>query len=383
MLSTVFQRAIKTKLKLNNRQKTLMATHAGYSRWIWNWGLAMWNEAYKEGLKPSSNKLKKFYTNHVKPNYPWQSTLSSKVYQFAFMHLGEAFSRFFQGLAQHPKFKKKGRDDSFTIDNSGKVMRFSGTRLKLPFIGWVSTYEPLPQIQTKRVTISRVADSWYLSVAYEFEPEHTVKSREYLGVDVGVSVLATCSDGTVFANPRAYKRAAKKLARLHRELSRKQKGSLNRMKAQIKLAKAHQRVTNIRKDVIHKFTSWLCKNHAVVGLEDLNVSGMLKNQKLAGAIADSALYEIRRQVEYKSEWYGSTAVFADRFYPSTKTCSSCGHIQEMLLKERVFNCEACGISINRDFNASINLEHYAGGFPVISLSDRALPTVRVDAGSKQ
>ncbi|MEA5495749.1 RNA-guided endonuclease TnpB family protein [Limnoraphis robusta Tam1] len=358
------QRAYHTKLKLNNKQKTLMATHAGYSRWVWNWALAMWNEAYKQGLKPSTNKLKKFYTNHIKPQYSWQSTLSSRVYQFAFMHLGEAFSRFFQGIAKHPKFKKKGINDSFTLDNCGKVMRFAGTRLKLPFIGWVFTYEPLPEINTKRVTISRVADSWYISVAYEFEPEPTIKSRVALGVDVGVKVLATCSDGTVFANPRAYKKAKNKLARLQRELSRKQKGSNNRNKARLKLAKAHQRVANIRKVSIHKFTSWLCKNHAVIGLEDLNVSGMLKNHKLAGAIADSALYEIRRQVEYKSEWYGSVVVFADRFYPSTKTCSSCGHVQKIALKERVFICEACDISIDRDLNASLNLKYYAEGYSV-------------------
>ncbi|MCG5061282.1 MAG: transposase [Limnoraphis sp. WC205] len=376
------QRAFKTQLKLNNRQKTLMAKHAGYSRWVWNWALAMWNEAYKEGLKPSTNKLKKLYTNHIKPQYSWQSTLSSRVYQFAFMHLGEAFSRFFQGVAKHPKFKKKGRNDSFTIDNCGKVMRFSGRRLKLPFIGWIFTYEPLPEINTKRVTISRVADSWYLSVAYEFEPEQTVKSRVYLGVDVGVKALATCSDGTVFANPRAYKKAHKNLAKLQRELSRKQNGSNNRNKARLRLAKAHQRVANIRKDTIHKLTSWLCKNHAVIGLEDLNVSGMLKNHKLAGAIADSAFSEIRRQVEYKSEWYGSSVVFADRFYPSTKTCSSCGHVQEMPLKERVFNCNNCGVSIDRDLNASLNLEGYAEGFLVKCLSDRVLLTVRGDAGSK-
>ncbi|MEA5546420.1 RNA-guided endonuclease TnpB family protein, partial [Limnoraphis robusta CCNP1324] len=146
--------------------------------------------------------------------------------------------------------------------------------------------------------------------------------------------------------------------------------------------KAYQRIVNIRKDTIHKLTSWLCKNHAVIGLEDLNVSGMLKNHKLAGAIADSALSEIRRQVEYKSEWYGSRVVFADRFYPSTKTCSSCGHVQEMPLKERVFNCNNCGVSIDRDLNASLNLEGYAEGFLVKCLSDRVLLTVRGDAGNK-
>ncbi|NEO36345.1 MAG: IS200/IS605 family element transposase accessory protein TnpB [Moorea sp. SIOASIH] len=358
------QRAFKTKLKLNNKQKTLMAQHAGYSRWVWNWALNLWKEAALAGLKPSANKLKKFYTHHVKPQYTWQSTLSSRVYQFAFRHLGEAFSRFFKGIAQHPKFKKKGRNDSFTLDNCGKLMKFSGTRLKLPCLGWVSTYEPIPEIQTKRITISRVADSWYISLAYEFEPEYTPKSREYLGVDVGVKVLATCSDGTVFPNPRAYKQAQKKLTRLQRELSRKQVGSVNRNKTKLRLAKTHQRIANIRKDAIHKLTCWLCKNHAVIGLEDLNISGMLKNHKLAGAIADSALYEIRRQVEYKSEWYGSKTVFVDRFYPSTKTCSSCGHIQEMPLKERVFNCEACGEVRDRDYNASLNLERYAESYSV-------------------
>ncbi len=341
-----------------------MAQHAGYSRWVWNWALNLWNEAYKAGLKPSANKLKKFYTNHVKPQYPWMKNLSSKVYQFAFMHLGEAFNRFFQGKAKHPRFKKKGKNDSFTMDNSGQVMEFSGIRLKLPFMGWVSTYEPLPEIQTKRVTISRVADSWYISVAYEFEPEPTVKSRDFLGVDVGVKVLATCSDGTVFENPRAYKKAKKKLARLQRELCRRQIGSANRNKTKLKLAKVHQHISNIRKDAIHKLTSWLCKNHAVIGLEDLKVSGMMKNHKLAGAVADSALYEIRRQAEYKADWYGSQLVFADRFYPSSKTCSNCGHIQEMPLKERIFDCQACGQVQDRDYNASLNLKHLAEGYSV-------------------
>jgi putative transposase len=316
------------------------------------------------GLKPTANKLKKFYTHHVKPIYPWMKTLSSRVYQFAFMHLGEAFNRFFKGIAQHPKFKKKGRNDSFTIDNCGQVMPFSGTRLKLPFIGWVSTYEPLPEICTKKLTISRASNDWFISVAYEFESEPTVKKLDYLGVDVGVKVLATCSDGTVFENKRAYKKATKKLARLQRELNRRKIGSANRNKTKSKIAKTHQRIANVRKDAIHKLTSWLCKNHAVIGLEDLKVSGMMKNHKLAGAIADSSLYEIRRQVEYKASWYGSELVLADRFYPSSKTCSNCGHIQEMPLSERIFNCEACGEIKDRDFNASLNLEHLAEGYSV-------------------
>lgn len=138
----------------------------------------------------------------------------------------------------------------------------------------------------------------------------------------------------------------------------------SRNKTKLKIAKTHQRIANIRSCSIHKLTSWLCKNHAVIGLEDLNVSGMMRNHNLAGAIADSSFYQIRRQLEYKAEWYGAELVFAAPFYPSSKTCSSCGHIQDMPLKQRVFNCQACGEIKDRDFNASLNLKLYAEGYSV-------------------
>ncbi len=125
--------SITTKLKLNNRQKTLMAGHAGFSRWVYNWGLAMWKDAYNQGLKPNTKTLKRLFTNHVKPEYPWMSELSSKVYQYAFINLGEAFKRFFKGLGKYPRFKHKGRNDRFTIDNSGKPIRLGGSCHKLPF----------------------------------------------------------------------------------------------------------------------------------------------------------------------------------------------------------------------------------------------------------
>ena len=376
------QRGFQTKLKLNNQQKSKMARHAGYSRWIWNWGLRMWTETYQAGLKPTASKLRKFYTNHVKPQYPWQSQLSSRVYQFAFLNLAIAFERFFKGIAKYPVFKKKGVNDSFTLDSGGKVMNFSGKRLKLPVIGWVRTFEVVPNINTKRITISREADEWFISISYEFEPESSTKSKMVIGVDVGIKQLATCSDSTVFANPKAYKQAQKKLARLQRSLSRKQPGSNNRHKARIKVAKVHQRIKNIRKDAIHKLTSWLCKNHAEVVIEDLNVSGMMNNHKLAGALADASLSEIRRQVEYKASWYGTKVTYVDQWYPSSKTCSSCGNKQEMPLNVRVFHCCACGMVKDRDLNAAINLEQMAEGSTVKSLSDRVLPTVRSDAGNK-
>ncbi len=143
-------KSIRTKLKLNNKQKTMMAQHAGYSRWCYNWGLSLWNAAYKDGYKPNTRKLREVFTNHTKPLRPWMKNLSSRVYQYAFRNLGEAFKRFFQGSAKYPRFKKKGKHDSFpsecfanTIDNCGKPIELNGWNHKLPFIGIVKTYEPL------------------------------------------------------------------------------------------------------------------------------------------------------------------------------------------------------------------------------------------------
>lgn len=352
-------KAYRTKLKLNNEQKTQLAQHAGYARWVYNWALGLWGEAYKEGLKPNANKLKKLFTNHVKPQYKWMGELSSRVYQYAFVNLGEAFSRFFNKLGDYPRFKKKGRNDSFSLDECGRTIKIGGTRHKLPFIGWVATYEGMPECITKKVTISREAGEWYLSYFIEHEPQHTLKAVEAVGVDLGINALATLSTGEVFPNLKPYRMAKKKLAQLQRQLSRKQLGSKNRGKARLKVAKLHQRVADIRRDSLHKLTTYLAKNHGTVVIEDLNVSGMMANHKLAGAVADMGFYEFRRQLQYKCEWYGSKLVIVDRFYPSSQICSCCGNQQKMPLSQRVYNC-SCGASLNRDLNAAINLAKAAG-----------------------
>lgn len=349
-------KAFKTKLKLNNEQKTLMAKHAGYCRWVFNWGLRLWSEAYKEGLKVRVGILKKLFTNHVKSQYPWMSELSSKVYQYAFINLGDAFKRFFSKQGGYPKFNKKGRSDSFTIDNSGAPIKIGGLRHKLPFLGWVRTYEALSQCVTKKVTISQIAGDWYLSFHVEI-PDCSPAPKQFLnvGVDLGVNALATLSTGVVYPNLKAYHKAKQKLARLQRAVSRKQKGSSNRRKAILKLARQHRRVANIRIDYIHKITTYIAQNHGEVVIEDLNVSGMMANHRLAAAIADCGFHEFRRQLEYKCERYGSTLVVADRFYPSSQLCSSCGFQQKMPLKERVYVCPNCKVSRDRDLNAAINL----------------------------
>jgi putative transposase len=275
-------------------------------------------------------------------------------------NLGDAFSRFFSGKGGYPNFKKKGHHDSFAIDAGGKPIPVGGRSIKLPTVGWVKTYEGLPHTTCKSITISRTADSWFIAFAYEQEHEPTTKQHDVVGVDLGVKELATLSTGVVFPNPKHYKANLEKLRRLSKKFSRKVKGSNNRYKAKTKLAKHHAKVANLRKNALHQITTFLCKNHAKIVVEDLNVSGMLANHKLAKAIAaTSGFHEFKRQLEYKAKKFGCEIIIADRWFPSSKTCSNCGHIQDMPLKERTYNCKSCGHSMDRDLNAAINLSRLA------------------------
>lgn len=349
--------SFKTELKLNNKQKTLMAKHAGVSRHAYNWGLATCFQALEKGEKlPSAIDLHKKLVAEVKSVYSWYYEVSKCSPQQALRNLSVAFKNWWiHKHTKKPRFKKKGHRDSFYLEGSIKV---SGNRFKLPRIGWVNVYEILPAFTPKNVTISRHADRWFIAFKYELEKPNTPKIREKIGVDIGINSLATCSDGTVIKNRKVYRKNKRKLARLQRNLARKQKGSKNRKKAHIKLARQHKKVVQIRKDTIHKLTSWLAKNHSEIVIENLKVSGMLKNHRLASAIADCGFYEFRRQLEYKTEWYGAKLIIVDRFYPSSQLCSNCQNKQKMPLSKRVYECENCGLKIDRDLNASINLELY-------------------------
>jgi putative transposase len=353
--------SIKTKLKLSKQQQIIMSKHAGIARFTYNWGLATWNNLYKDGLKPNKYILKKFFNNHVKPEFTWikETGICQKITQYAFDNLGDSFSRFFSGKGGYPNFKKKGHHDSFTIDAGGKPISVGGSSIKLPTIGWVKTYEGLPHTVCKSITISRTADSWFIAFAYEQQHEPTKKPHEIVGVDLGVKELATLSTGVVFPNPKHYKTNLEKLIILSRKFARKIKGSNNRYKVKIQLAKHHARVANLRIETLHQITTFLCKNHAKIVVEDLNVSGMLSNHKLAQVIADCGFHEFKRQLEYKAKKFGCEIIVASRWFPSSKTCSNCGHIQDMPLKERTYNCGSCDHSIDRDLNAAINLSRLA------------------------
>ena len=350
-------KSFNTKLDLNNKQRTLAAKHAGVARHAWNWGLDICLKVLENHQKlPTAIDLHKRLVAEVKSIHSWYYEVSKCPPQEALRNLYKALQHWFKVPGRgKPKFKRKNVKDSFYLEGSIKI---SGNRIKLPILGWVKCYEILPTVQPKNVTVTKRAGDWYVSFKYELEQKVTPKRRDKIGVDIGINALATCSDGSVFPNLKAYRKAKRKLAHLQRSVCRKEKGSNNRNKANLKVAKLHRRIANIRQDAIHKLTTWLAKNHSEIKIEDLNVSGMLKNHRLASAIADCGFYEFKRQLEYKSTWYGSTVVKVDRFYPSSQLCSRCNHRQKMPLKRRVFNCGNCGTTLDRDYNASINLERW-------------------------
>lgn len=353
----------KSELKLNNKQRTELAKHSGVARHAWNWGLGLTKQILdhnkhhpSEKIKfPSAIDLHRWLVAIVKKENPWYYEVSKSSPQEALRALRTAWDRCFKKISGVPKFKKKGRRDRFTLEGSISLDHF---KIKVPVVGWLKTYERLPTgFKPKSVTISKQADRWFISFKMGVEPQITDKKNPVVGIDLGIKILATLSTGEVFESAKSYRKYEKKLSRLQWLNRRKLIGSANWKKAQVKIARLHRKIANIRKDTLHKLTSYLTKNHGKIGIEDLNVSGMMANHKLAKAIADVGFYEFRRQLKYKCELYGSELVVVDRWFPSSKTCSNCGTKKEALsLSERVFHCDHCGLEIDRDLNASINLE---------------------------
>jgi len=356
----------KTELRLNNKQRTALAKHAGVARHAWNWGLGLTKQILDHNQDNPEDKIKfptaidlhKWLVALVKPECPWYYEVSKCAPQYALRQLAEAWKRAFKKTSKPPRFKKKGRGDSFTLDGSIKLDPF---KIRVPIIGWLRTYERLPVcFQPKSVTISRTADRWFISFKLEYEPVNRPKPHPVVGVDLGIKALAVLSTGIVVEGAKSYRKYEKKLSRMQWLNRHKQIGSANWKRASNKIARLHRKIANIRKDTLHKLTSYLAQNHSRIGIENLNVSGMMANHKLAKAIQDMGFGEFKRQLEYKCQLYGSTLIVVDRWYPSTKTCSQC-HTEkdEMPLSERVFRCDNCGFECDRDLNASFNLEQAA------------------------
>ena len=329
----------------------MLAKTAGTVRYCYNWGLAKWNEMYKNGEDCSKYTLSKLWTVE-RPD--WAKEVARGAQTQALMNLGAAFSAFFKKRANHPTFHKKGRKDSFYVQNDKGWLK-DGKRIHLPNIGDVRMAEELRfKGDILHFVVSKLADGWYVSITVEMEEEIVpTDSETSVGIDVGIKHWAVASDGTVLDKPKAIPRLEKSLKHAQRELSRRRKGSKNRNKSRRQVARLHQRIRNAKMDAVHKFTTAIAKNHGVVCCENLCVEGMKRSMKpIRRGAQKSCMAELRMLLSYKCRNY----VEIDRWFPSSKRCSKCGHVKDMLgLDERTYRCPECGFVLDRDLNASINI----------------------------
>ena len=377
-------KSYKIELDPTKEQVILFQKHVGVARFVYNWALAKRIEEYKTTGKTSSEYEQHKQLNALKKiDFPWMYETSKCAAQHALKNLDTAYKNFFRNLKQgkkpgFPKFKsKKTSRESFFLD--GKIHVFDG-QIQLPKIGKVKLKEKgyIPTIGVKIIsaTVSKRAGRWFVAVSTQQEMPELKATGEVIGIDLGVKTLAVLSDGRSFPNHKALQKHSKKLARLQRQVSRKVKGSNNREKAKQKVTKLHYKIFNTRSDSIHKMTSQILartkpeqERPSKIVIEDLNVKGMMKNRTLAKSLANVSFSEVRRQLEYKCKWYGVELVIVDRFFPSSKTCSSCGVVNEGLsLNDREWTC-VCGAVHDRDLNAAINLKNTVNSAEIYACGD--------------
>ena len=363
-----------------------MVSHAGAARFAYNAGLAHVKEALESGesadwshygLRRWWNANKDSLAVNRDTGVVWWSQNSKEAYSMAFRDLAHGFSNWSKSRKGQrkgkrvgfPKFKSKNTTMRFAYSTGFTTPTASDPYgLKLPRIGRVhcmeNVHERVAGARVVRVSVSRRAGHWYASLTVEREPiTNQMPKGGAVGVDLGVKNLATLSDGTVIPNPRALGTRLKALRKAQQALSRKVMGSARREKAKGRVARLHARVADVRADAMNKATTMIAGSYSVVCVEDLNVAGMVKNHHLARSLSDAALGEFRRQLEYKTARSGAVLRVVDRWFPSSKTCSNCGVVKAKLsLNERTFNCGVCGLSIDRDMNAAINIR-VAGSAP--------------------
>lgn len=356
--------AHKIELKPNNKQATYFAKGCGVARFAYNWALSEWKKQYQQEQKPNEANLRKRFNSIKTEEFPWMLEVTKSAPQQAIKNLGQAFTGFFKKKSKYPRFKKKGKHDSFRVDNGPttvgtNAVQIKDNKIKIPKLGWVKMTEiPRFKGQIKSLVISRKANRWFASISVEtFDIPQSRKNQGVVGIDLGVKSLAVLSTGKVFEGVKPHTQKLTRLKRLSRQLSRKKKCSNNLKKASMRLAKLHLDIANIRKDYLNKTTTNIVLNYDKIGIEKLNVKEMSSNRKLARHILDQSFYEFRRQLEYKARMYGSKIIVADRFFPSSKLCHVCNWKNEKLeLKTRSWVCAECNTLHDRDYNAAKNLE---------------------------
>lgn len=349
--------AHKIRLTINNKQASFLNRCFGTSRWVYNQSLEMNQRMYAEGKKfPSKYNYRNLFIQEIKKNpvNAWLYEVPKSVTEYAVFNYHDAMKRFFKGQAKYPKYHKKGKArDSFTLGNDN--IKIDGKRVRLPLIGWLRMRENVRfEGKIQSITVSRTADQYYISFTIDTIIEPSPQTGSMIGVDLNVASIVDSND-THYPQPRSLERNLAKLKRLNKAFSRTQKGSRNRAKVRVKLARLHATITNQRADAHHKLSTNLVRDNSFIFTESLNVAGMLRNHKLARVIADSRFGEFLRQLSYKALNHERIITPVGRFYPSSKTCSECGTVRTKLsLSERVFTCD-CGLITDRDYNAALNI----------------------------
>lgn len=372
-------KTFKYELKPTRTQANLFAQFAGAARFVFNWALAERIEHYKE----TGKSLSKFdqcnlLTDKKKdPGHLWLKDVYAQSLQRAIGHLDSAFKNFFRRLKTgenpgFPKFKKKGQKDSFSYPQNVKI---NGSKIWLPKVGWVKFHNSRKtEGKIKTVTVKREADRWFVSVLCEVEIEDRelppADSQNAIGIDLGIKNFAFLSDGTSVDNPRFLKAGLDKIKGEQRKLSKKRPGSSNHKKQKMKLAKAHRKVANQRKDFQQKLSTQLVKNHDIICVENLNIAQMVTKPGFGQSVNDVGWAGFVSMLEYKCGWIFKRFVKVDRFLATSQICSSCGERKSMPLSVRTYSCGSCGLVVDRDWNASLNIR--AAGLAVLACGGSAL-----------
>lgn len=382
-------KTIRVMLLPNNKQKTKLFLYANTSRYVYNWAIERERSNYKDGNKFISDyELRKEFTQLKKQEgYVWLSNISNDAMKQSIKDACDAYKKFFKGISKYPRFKsRKFSTPSFYQDNV--KIRFTETHVKVEGfasslkrnkqkLNWIrlAEHNRIPtncKYYNPRIKYNGL--NWYITVGVNYDDCTNEPKNNGIGIDLGIKDLAICSDGKVYKNinkSKKIKRLEKKKRRLQRSISRKIKNSerkgrqtCNTVKAKKKFLKVSYKLTNIRHNYLHQTTSSIVKREpSFICIEDLNVSGMMKNRHLSKAVQQQCFYEFRRQIEYKAAWNNIKIVIADRFYPSSKTCYYCGTIKKDLkLSDRIYKCECCGNVIDRDYQAALNLKQYGENF---------------------
>jgi putative transposase len=352
--TTKIYRAHKIRLDPNSDQEVFFRKCVGTSRFVYNWALAQCQQDYRDGGKPNWVALSRRLTDWKDDEFPWMDEVPCRCVHVALRHLGDAFDRFFKKQNDYPRFKKKhGRKQSACMSSDGNRFHVDGRHVRLPKIGCIKTFEEFryPGARLLSCTLKLEAGRWFAVVNCEMDAPTYERTTEDVGIDLGLTSALTLSTAEKILAPKPLKWAQRKLRRLQRSASRKKKGSQNQKKTYAKIARLHWRIAQIRNNFQHQATTAIAKRFGRVYVEDLNVKGMLKNHCLARSISDVGWGGLVEKLSYKTQ-VGKVS----RWFPSSKTCSVCGHVvAELPLSVRTWVCEKCGTVHDRDVNSAVNV----------------------------